>query len=603
MPIGWQVAEPLMVHREISKPEARERVVDMLGLLGIPQPKARFDAYPHQLSGGMRQRVMIAMALICQPKLLIADEPTTALDVTIQAQLLRLLADLRSQFDMSILFITHDLGVLAGLANRVMVMYAGRIVEEADTATLLARPKHRYTQALLDSIPRMDSGDQRLRSIPGSPPDMSADLPGCAFAPRCAHSQPRCTEESPSLGAGATGGRHACFFPAADATSSVALSTASAAAPALGAVPTDIRPVFISSPTPLSGPGAKPIRVGEAPLLVMSNIVREFPITSGLMQRRRAAVKALSDVSVTIQRGETFALVGESGCGKTTLGRLAVALDRPDTGTVSFDGINLASLSKRDLRSRRRDLQLMFQDPYASLDPRMRISQVLREPLSIQGLGTRQQQEARVKELLREVGLDSAASTRYPHEFSGGQRQRIGLARALAVRPKLIVADEPVSALDVSIRAQILNLMQDMKDEHNFSYLVISHDLTVVRCIANRVGVLYLGKLVEVGPVNEVFGQPAHPYTKALLDAVPDLDPERTKRAVPLSGEIPSALDPPSGCRFRTRCPRAKDVCAEHEPPLRAFSEQGHHAACHFPLVEPSVAHAAVVTEPDGAAV
>jgi peptide/nickel transport system ATP-binding protein len=335
------------------------------------------------------------------------------------------------------------------------------------------------------------------------------------------------------------------------------------------------------------GPESEDRQDGEGPLLVMSHVVREFPVTSGLFQRRTGSVKALSDISISIRRGETFALVGESGCGKTTLGRLAVALDRPDSGTISFNGTDLASLSKNELRTRRRDLQLMFQDPYASLDPRMRIGQVLREPMAIQGLGTREQQEARTAELLREVGLDPGAASLYPHEFSGGQRQRIGLARALAVRPKLIVADEPVSALDVSIRAQILNLMQDMHDQHNLAYLVISHDLTVVRCIADRVGVLYLGKLVELGNVVEVFEQPAHPYTNALLEAVPDLDPERIRRRAPLQGELPSALDPPSGCRFRTRCPRAVALCGEVEPPLRAFSSSGHVAACHFPLVDP----------------
>jgi peptide/nickel transport system ATP-binding protein len=578
MSIGDQVAEPLAVHRDISKAEARQRVIEMLGLLGLPQPAAHFNDYPHQFSGGMRQRVMIAMALICQPKLLIADEPTTALDVTIQAQLLALLGDLRRSTEMSILFITHDIGILAGIADRIMVMYAGRIVEEASTATLLRRPRHRYTQALLGSIPRMDSGDRRLRSIPGSPPDLSQPRTGCSFAPRCGYGQPQCTESSPVLVETSVSDRHACFYP-------VAPFEAAADAEALPGADA-LLPVELVLRVPSSTPAAN-VLSNDDPLLVMSHVVREFPVTSGLFQRRTGSVKALSDVSISIRRGETFALVGESGCGKTTLGRLAVGLDRPDSGTISFDGTDLASLSKTALRTRRRDLQLMFQDPYASLDPRMRIGQVLREPLAIQKLGTREQQEERIAELLREVGLPPHAAHLYPHEFSGGQRQRIGLARALAVRPKLIVADEPVSALDVSIRAQILNLMQDMHDQHNLSYLVISHDLTVVRCIADRVGVLYLGKLVELGDVREVFDQPAHPYTKALLDAVPDLDPDRRQRSAPLQGELPSALHPPSGCRFRTRCPRAEALCAEAEPPLREFTATGRVAACHFPLIDP----------------
>jgi peptide/nickel transport system ATP-binding protein len=580
MSIGAQVAEPLAVHRDIPKNEARERVIEMLGLLGLPQPAAHFNDYPHQFSGGMRQRVMIAMALICQPKLLIADEPTTALDVTIQAQLLALLGDLRSSLEMSILFITHDIGILAGIADRVMVMYAGRIVEEATTTTLLRRPRHRYTQALLSSIPRLDSGDRRLRSIPGSPPDLSQKGIGCAFVPRCDHSQAECSASNPPLVEISVTDRYACFHPVDPTAPDVEPYATNEQAPGgrrldpWVRVPSDIPPADIS--------------LSDEPLLVMSHVVREFPVTSGLFQRRTGSVKALSDVSISIRRGETFALVGESGCGKTTLGRLAVGLDRPDSGTISFDGTDLASLSKNDLRTRRRDLQLMFQDPYASLDPRMRIGQVLREPLAIQKLGTREQQEERIVELLREVGLDPHAANLYPHEFSGGQRQRIGLARALAVRPKLIVADEPVSALDVSIRAQILNLMQDMHDQHHLSYLVISHDLTVVRCIADRVGVLYLGKLVELGNVRDVFDQPAHPYTNALLEAVPDLNPEHGRRRVPLQGELPSALDPPAGCRFRTRCPRAEAICREAEPPLREFNTAGHVAACHFPLMDPT---------------
>jgi peptide/nickel transport system ATP-binding protein len=580
MSIGDQVAEPLAVHRNISKSEARERVIEMLGLLGLPQPAAHFNDYPHQFSGGMRQRVMIAMALICQPKLLIADEPTTALDVTIQAQLLALLGDLRSSLETSILFITHDIGILAGIADRIMVMYAGRIVEEAATANLLRRPRHRYTQALLGSIPRMDSGDRRLRSIPGSPPDLSQPRDGCSFAPRCGFSQPQCTESSPTLVEISVTDRHACFHPVGPAELETDPGTMPEEAHPQRPLQHIVRLRSLSITTEVPS--------NHDPLLVMSHVVREFPITSGLFQRRTGSVKALSDVSISIRSSETFALVGESGCGKTTLGRLAVGLDHPDSGTISFDGTDLASLSKSALRTRRRDLQLMFQDPYASLDPRMRIGQVLREPLAIQRLGTREQQEERIAELLQEVGLPPQAANLYPHEFSGGQRQRIGLARALAVRPKLIVADEPVSALDVSIRAQILNLMGDMREEHHLSYLVISHDLTVVRCIADRVGVLYLGKLMELGDVREVFDQPAHPYTKALLEAVPDLDPERGRRRIPLQGELPSALHPPSGCRFRTRCPRAEALCAEAEPPLRGFTATGHVAACHFPLISPA---------------
>jgi oligopeptide/dipeptide ABC transporter ATP-binding protein len=335
-----------------------------------------------------------------------------------------------------------------------------------------------------------------------------------------------------------------------------------------------------------------PLSDAKSPLVELRHLVKEFPVTAGaVLQRRIGSVKAVSDVSFSIGKGETFGLVGESGCGKTTVGRLMVGLEKPTSGELIFEGRDIAKLKGSERRRQRRDLQLMFQDPYASLDPRMRVGTIIKEPLQVQNIGTKEERTARVRQLLSEVGLSPKAMDFYPHEFSGGQRQRIGLARALSLNPKLIVADEPVSALDVSIRSQILNLMNSLQATHGLTYLVISHDLSVVKYLSDRIGVMYLGKLVELGPSHTIYEQPAHPYTLGLIQAIPEPDPkrERSKQIEPIKGELPSALNPPSGCRFRTRCPRAQAICAEQEPALRPFGSQ-HWAACHFPLQTPSAA-------------
>ncbi len=592
--IGNQIAEAYRLHNDCSRAEALVRAREVLELVGLPRPAERLNAYPHQLSGGLRQRVMIAMALVNSPKLLIADEPTTALDVTIQAQILDLIDSLRRDLQMAVILITHDLGVIAARANRVMVMYAGKIAEGADTGELFASMRHPYTEALFRSIPRFDQDrSQALFSIPGVPPDLMTPPPGCRFAPRCRNAQARCTQEEPLLapetegtrpGAGVEhtatptlpqaihAGEHvfACFYPVeASAEADRAQS------------------IFVSERAP-GAPVAEPIAKGDV-LLSLSNVVKEFPVTAGaIMQRKIGTVKAVSGVSFDVHRGETFGLVGESGCGKTTIGWLVTALHRPTSGEIRFGDQDMATLRWGGLRRTRRDLQLMFQDPYASLDPRMRVGPSIREPLNIQHVGNRADRRKRVAELLSEVGLSPKSAGLYPHEFSGGQRQRIGLARALALNPKLIVADEPVSALDVSIQAQILNLMRGLQEDHELTYIVISHDLAVVRYLADTIGVMYLGKLVEIGPAADVYERTAHPYTRGLIDAVPIPDPvlEKQRETVPVRGELPSALDPPSGCRFRTRCPLAQDVCAEIEPPLRSFGG-AHRAACHFPLQEP----------------
>ena len=574
--IGRQIAEPVVLHRGASRREARERALEVLGLVGMPRPAERLDYYPHQLSGGLRQRVMIAMALACEPKLLIADEPTTALDVTIQAQILDLIDELREKLRMAVMLITHDMGVIASRTSEVLVMYAGRIVEAAPTDVLFGAMRHPYSRALLDSIPRLDQDrDSALFTIPGAPPELSRPRSGCSFAPRCGDATDQCLAREPDLVDGgpgdAAGHRHACFHPLDGVVGGMCAR----------------RAVTAKGPEQRApSPEATGLRGAER-LVVLDRVVKEYPVASRAIGRRhRGVVHAVSDVSFAVDAGETFGLVGESGCGKTTVGRLLVALERPSSGAVRVDGEDLARLGAGELRRRRRDLQLMFQDPYSSLDPRMRVGEIVAEPLAVQRIGSRVDRSRRVEQLLDEVGLPRRSVAQFPHEFSGGQRQRIGLARALALRPRLIVADEPVSALDVSIQAQILNLMRSLQREHDLAYVVISHDLAVVRYLARRIGVMYLGKLVETGPADEIYERAAHPYTQGLIDTIPVPDPRASRRGRDrlVRGELPSAIDPPSGCRFRTRCPRAADVCAQVEPPMRSFGP-GRAAACHFPLV------------------
>jgi peptide/nickel transport system ATP-binding protein len=553
----------------------------------------------------MRQRVMIAMALACEPKLLIADEPTTALDVTIQKQILELIDSLRQRLKMAVILVTHDLGVIAGRADRVAVMYAGRIVETAPTDVLFSRPRHPYTEALFEALPEK-AGDEeavrRLYNIPGQPPDLTAPPPGCKFAPRCRYARESCVKDEPGLTD--LDGTHLfrCYYPVGSSEEVRDPSTPFVSEPPdLPEVPPSpaaeagVVPVVAGGANGAAlagGRGGRPVADGavDAPLLTVSRLVKNFTVTAGaVLQRKVGQVSAVADVSFAVPVGSTFGLVGESGCGKTTIGRLIVGLEKPNAGQIVLGGRDLASLPRRERRQQARQVQLMFQDSYASMDPRMRVATILREPLVIQREGDRAEQRRRINALLDEVGLPAAAAERYPHEFSGGQRQRLGLARALMLRPSLIVADEPVSALDVSIQAQILNLMLDLQREHRLTYLFISHDLGVVRYMSDLIGVMYLGKMVEVGPAWDVYSAPIHPYTRGLIDTVPVADPslERAKGNEGVRGELPSAVAPPSGCRFRTRCPRAQDVCAAEEPPLRPFTAEGHKAACHFPLREP----------------
>ena len=629
--IGYQVAEPVRLHRGASHKEAMNRAAEVLNLVGLPRPKERLKDYPHQLSGGLRQRVMIAMALANEPKLLIADEPTTALDVTIQAQILALLDDLKDRLGMAMLLITHDMGVIAGHADRVNVMYAGRIVETADVRDLFSHMHHPYTQALLASIPRLtQESTEALHAIPGLPPDLAHLPQGCRFAARCTRATDKCRETEPSLNGKTAVHLFSCWHPV---DGPLALQVVGPGGPDAASIGLDLAGAAVDAETEAEAgpvtdapdetpvvdvaladlPTAAPVADGgrarvteRAPgngqatgngpadgsgryLLEISDLVKEFPVTSGgVLKRRVSSVKAVSGVSFGVPEGQTLGLVGESGCGKTTIGRMIVALERPDRGSVTLRGQDVSRMRGGELRRVRRDLQLMFQDPYSSLDPRMRVGAIIREPLSVQHIGSGKEQQDRVFELLGEVGLPRNAVERYPHEFSGGQRQRIGLARALTVSPRVIVADEPVSALDVSIRAQVLNLMKRLQALHGLTFVVISHDLAVVKYMADQIGVMYLGKLVEMGSADDIYERAAHPYTAGLIATIPVPEPERerAKTEVGIRGELPSSINPPSGCRFRTRCPFAQELCAEQEPELRSFGP-GHVAACHFPLQTP----------------
>ncbi|MFD8324220.1 ABC transporter ATP-binding protein [Streptomyces lydicus] len=582
--LGAQVAEPLLLHRKVSRAEAWAKAEETLRLVGLPRPAERLRHYPHQLSGGMRQRVAIAMALICEPRLLIADEPTTALDVTTQHQILELLDELRTRLGMALILVTHDLGVIARRVDRVAVMYGGRIAERAPVRPLFAAPRHRYTQALFAALPdaATDAG-QPLATVPGLPPSLTSRPTGCRFAPRCGFATDLCRAAEPELTDGLDG--------AAPADTAHAVACFHPADPAAG------DPAAALLPPHPAGEAREPGTAGAAgilghtgePLLRLAGLSKTYPLHASPFARRGPGargreISAVAGVSLTVRRGETFGIVGESGCGKSTLGRMAVGLEPPTAGSVHFAGRDLATLTKRELRAHRRQVQLMFQDSSAAMDPRMRVGAVLREPLVIQGIGDRAEQRRRVAGLLDDVGLPRGAVDRYPHEFSGGQRQRLGLARALALSPALVVADEPVSALDVSVQAQILNLMRALQREKGIGYLFISHDLAVVRHLADSVGVMYLGKLVETGPAAQVFARPLHPYTGGLLDSANPPDPDAPPPVSPLGGETPSAAAPPAGCRFRTRCPRAAGLCATTEPPPTEPETPGHRVACHFPL-------------------
>ncbi len=543
MTVGSQVQEVLEQHTDLRGAAARARCAELLAAVGIPDAARRADEYPFQMSGGMKQRVMIATALACNPSLLVADEPTTALDVTIQAQVLELLRGLQHARGMAILLITHDLGVVAEMAHRIGVMYAGEIVEIAPREAFFIRAAHPYSRKLFEALPRGDGRGKALAVIPGIVPPLAQTFTGCRFADRCEQVMPHCHDSLPPWITLEGGQLVRCHLYAEGATRLLNGALRQAKEPAS------------SQPD------------GCTPLLSVKNLQIHFPIRKGVFRSIAGYVRAVDGVDLEIPSHRTLALVGESGCGKTTLGKGLLRLLPLTGGDIEFAGSNLSTLSYQRMRKHRKELQIIFQDPYSSLNPRMRVMDIVEEGMrSLEVAADAPERQRRVDMLLEQVGLSPEMRYRYPHEFSGGQRQRIAIARALAVEPKLIVCDEPTSALDVSVQAQILNLLRDLQQRLGLAYLFITHNISVVEYLAHHVAVMYLGRIVETGTVEEVLKSPKHPYTQALLSAVPCIDAATKREVVRLQGELPSPSNPPQGCHFAPRCPKAGDTCRERYP-------------------------------------
>jgi peptide/nickel transport system ATP-binding protein len=560
VPVGKQIAESLRLHqyegqkkdtwlnairelltkirgKELSD-QVIEDTIDILADVGLPDPDAQIEKYPHEFSGGMRQRVLIAIALACQPDLLIADEPTTALDVTIQAQILDIINHLQKEMGMSVLFITHDLGVVAEVCDRVAVMYAGNIVEEGPVNEIFKNPSHPYTYSLLESIPRGDK--DRLTPIEGNVPGLIEIGEGCHFADRCPWAQNEChTGEIPYLQHGPDSINHKskCILEEFDKEK--------------------YREDNNGQETQSNPSNTSVLQVDS----LKKHYSQSDSIIDKWLSKEMQPVRAVDGVNLEIFEGETLGLVGESGCGKSTLGRAILQLETITEGRVVFVGEEIQDLDDSKLRKKRKGMQMIFQDPLSSLNPRMTIGDIIGDPMRVhnlsEGNSTKQARRQHVIELMEDVGLESRQYDRYPHELSGGQRQRVGIARALAVEPDFIVADEPVSSLDVSVQAQIINLLEDLQEKYGLTYLFIAHDLSVVRHIADRVAVMYLGEIVEIADVDDLFDNPKHPYTESLLSAIPTPDPEETDQdRIILQGDVPSPVSPPSGCSFHTRCPK-----------------------------------------------
>lgn len=563
--IGSQISEALIVHGS-SKKEAKARSVELLNQVGIPNPEKTFERYPHELSGGMRQRVVIAIALANKAELLIADEPTTALDVTIQAQILSLLYELKEELGISIIMITHDMGVIAELCDRTLVMYGGRVVESGLVSEIFEFPYHPYTAALLSSVPKLSSDrNKNLVAIQGSPPD-PANLPkGCAFAPRCGFVRDNCLESNPVLIEVSKARYCACFAREEH-------------------IKRDFRP------DPVENLKSKK-SISEETILVLDNVVVDVGSKrTGFFGKRSAAINAVAGLSLELRPGETLGLVGESGCGKSTLSRAIVGINRFSAGTCIVNGKDITQMTHEDRMWVASQVQYVFQDPFASLNPRRTIAQTLEEALKVAG-ASESEIPQRAEELMSRVGLDPKYLNRFPYAFSGGQRQRIGIARALAANPKILILDEPVSALDVSIQAQIINLLQKLRDDLGLAFLFIAHDLSVVRHLSDRVAVMYLGRIVEIGTAEQIYDNPQHPYTKALLASSPEPEVKRKKSISPvLQGTIPSPAQPPSGCRFKTRCPNGpmftenREICDIEQPELIQLGKE-QSVACHFSKV------------------
>ena len=567
--IGNQISEAIQEHQDLHGSAARNAAIEMLDLVGIPEPAARYNEYPHQMSGGMKQRVMIAMALSCRPGLLIADEPTTALDVTIQAQILELIQRLQQELQMAVLLITHDLGVVANVADRVAVMYAGKIAEIGTWEQLYETPQHPYTVKLLESTPARDKRGTELHTITGRVPKATEYNDGCRFADRCPKVMDGCDTIVPTLHA-VNGSEHniACHLYNPE--------------PPFNSTRVPTTRLELETTVKKKNEESSEQPTAAHPQLQVKDLCVHYPIQKGIFKRTVGYVYAVDNVTLDIPSGKTLALVGESGSGKTSFGKAILRLGVPVEGDIVYEGVNIATTTRQLMHPYRKRMQIIFQDPYASLNPRMPVGAIIQEGMQAHGIGTSdEERRARVAELMRRVGLSPDMVTRYPHEFSGGQRQRIGIARCLAVDPEFIVCDEATSALDVSVQAQILNLLRSLQVDFNLTYLFITHNLAVVEYFADEVAVMYLGRIVERGTTEEIFDSPKHPYTRALLSAVPKMDEQTGVEKIRLEGDVPSPINRPVGCHFHPRCSEVMPVCKDEYPDAINFT-QTHSCHCYL---------------------
>lgn len=560
--VGYQIQENIMLHTKLDAQEARARTIESMKMVNIPDAESRYDYYPQQFSGGMRQRIMIAMAMAPRPDILIADEATTALDVTTQAQLLEMIRTIAKETNTAVIMVTHNLGLVARYTERIYVMYGGHMMETSSCKAIFHQTQHPYTRSLLRAIPRLDDPKDRiLIPIDGLPPVPSQRPDYCPFYDRCAY---RCDRCKAHVGSGMQevrpGHYSACCLTQEELAEKEAIIRQ--------------KRYDVAPPRKLSGKVC----------LDVQDVRKYFPVYKGLMKKKVGDVKAIEDICFTLDQGETLGVVGESGCGKTTLARCIMRMYEPDAGKICFNGKDIAHSSDRELKPFRPQVSMIFQDPFSSLDPRQTAGSIVGESLLIHKL-TKDgaAYNARVDELFRIVGLDPTMKERVAHEFSGGQRQRIGIARALSSNPSLIICDEPISALDVSIQAQIINLLEKIQSELGISYIFIAHDLAVVKHISDRILVMYLGRVMEIAPCSALYDSPLHPYTQALLSAIPVADPviEEQRETILMQGEVPSILNRPSGCPFHNRCPQCTQRCKEETPILRDAGD-GHLVACHL---------------------